>query len=98
MNRLNDRYLTGFVEMLGRSRIPCQVRNLTGTGANLELLERAHLLPTIGLRIADSHRVLECNVTNVDRSKVNVVFRQADGLEGAAIKRAIRTAQDALTK
>jgi hypothetical protein len=89
------RYLNGFVEMLGRSRIPCLVRGVTSAGANLELLERAHLLPTIGLRIANSHRVLECIVTSVDRSKVIVTFNQAHGLEGAAIKRAIRTAQDA---
>lgn len=98
MKTTSDRCLNGFVEVLGRSRVPCLVRNLTATGASLELLERAHLLPTIGLRIANSHRVLECDVTNVDRAKVNVVFKHADGLEGAAIKRAIRTAQEALAK
>lgn len=98
IKRTQNSYLNGFVEMLGRARIPCQVRNITANGASLELMERAHLLPVIGLRIADSHRVLDCSVTNVDRSKVTITFKQAEGIEGAAIKRAIRTAQDALLR
>ncbi|MEQ1649070.1 MAG: hypothetical protein ABL901_05530 [Hyphomicrobiaceae bacterium] len=96
MNRMPARYLNGFVEILGRSRIPCKISGITAIGASLELLERTHLLPTIGLRIGDSHRVLDCLVTKVDRSKVIVTFKQADGIEGAAIMRAIRIAQDAL--
>ena len=98
MRPTNNKTLNGFVEMLGRARIPCRIHSVAATGAHLELLERAHLLPTIGLRIADGHRVLECDVTNVDRSNIKVVFKQADGIEGAAIKRAIRTAQEAFTR
>lgn len=98
MRPTNNKTVTGFVEMLGRARIPCRIHSVSATGALLELLERAHLLPTIGLRIADGHRVLECDVTSVDRSNVRVNFKQADGIEGAAIKRAIRNAQDAFNK
>jgi len=89
------RYLNGIVEMLGRPRIACRVYALTATGARLELAAQAHLLRTVGLQIADGHSVIPCDVTEADRSRAAVVFKQLDGVQAAAAKRAIRKALDA---
>jgi len=48
-----SRCLSGYVQMLGRGRVHCRIASMKSTGAEIELLERAHLLQNVGLVIGD---------------------------------------------
>lgn len=88
--------LHAIVEVLGRSHLPCVVRNLSEGGALIELIDRAELPASFGLRLPNSNATIPCDRTHKTGNAYGITFRQQDGIVGAAIKRAIRNTQLAL--
>lgn len=84
------------VEVLGRPHFPCWIRNLSEGGALLELIDRADLPSTFGLRLPNSNASIECELTHQTGSAYGVAFKPQGGVVGAAVKRAIRNTQLAM--
>lgn len=82
------------IEVLGRPRMVCWVRNISEGGALIDLVEKTGLPRSFGLRLANSSVVLECEITHATKNNYGVVFKPQDGISGAAMKRAIRNAQE----
>ena len=84
------------IEVLGRPRLACWVRNISDGGALLDLVEKGGLPRAFGLRLANSSVLLECEITHATKNNYGVVFKPQDGIAGAAMKRAIRNVQEQL--
>jgi PilZ domain len=85
-----------FVEILGRPRISCYVRNISEGGALIDIIDHVGLPRTFGLQLETSSVVIECELTHATKNNYGVAFKMPEGIVGTAMKRAIRRTQDAL--
>ncbi|MEQ1697411.1 MAG: PilZ domain-containing protein [Hyphomicrobiaceae bacterium] len=84
------------IEVLGRSHISCIIHNLSDGGALIELIDKAVLPRSFGLRLHNSNATIDCELTHRTGTAFGVAFKPQDGIVGAAVKRAIRNTQEAL--